>query len=66
LGVDDNMPRKKRRRNRLGQLNDNLGEKQDARNGWVLVDKAYYCDSVRYKIDTRYLMHDLRDGKLRA
>jgi len=51
------MARKKLRRSRLGQLNDNLGEKQDARNGWVLVDKPYYCDSVRYKIDASNLSH---------
>jgi hypothetical protein len=36
---------------RLGQLNDNLGEKQNVRSEfWVLVDKIYYCDSVRHNI----------------
>ena len=47
------MVHKKLRPNRLGQLNDNLGEKQNVRNDlWVLVDKPYYCDPVRHKFDT--------------
>jgi hypothetical protein len=47
------MVHRKLRGNRLGQLNDTLGEKQDARNElWVLVDKPYYCDSVKYKLET--------------
>ena len=58
MGVNDNMVHKKLRPNRLGQLNDNLGEKQNVRNDlWVLVDKPYYCDSVKYKIDTSNLSH---------
>ena len=54
--------------NALRHLNDNLGEKQDVNNElWVLVDKPYYCDSVKYKIDTSNLSeHDLRDANLRA
>jgi hypothetical protein len=52
------MVQRKVRSNRLGQLNDNL-EKQDARNGlWVLVDKPYYCDSVRYKFDSSSVYQD--------
>jgi hypothetical protein len=45
------MVQRKLRSNRLEQLNDNL-EKQDAHNGWILVDKPYYCESIRRKIDT--------------
>jgi hypothetical protein len=37
----------------LAQVNDNLEEKQKAfRNEfWMLVDKPYYSDSIRYKFD---------------
>jgi hypothetical protein len=37
----------------LAQVNDNLEEKQEAfRNElWILVDKPYYSDSIRYKFD---------------
>jgi hypothetical protein len=37
----------------LAQVNDNLEEKQEAfRNElWMLVDKPYYSDSIRYKFD---------------
>jgi hypothetical protein len=37
----------------LDHLKDTLEEKQDVSNGlWVLVDKPYYCDSIKYKFDT--------------
>jgi hypothetical protein len=53
LAVDDNMVHRKLRTNPLRHLNDNLGEKQELNNGlWVLVDKPYYCDSIRYKFET--------------
>ena len=37
----------------LAQVSDNLEEKQKAfRNElWMLVDKPYYSDSIRYKFD---------------
>lgn len=37
----------------LAQVKDNLEEKQEAfRNElWMLVDKPYYSDSIRYKFD---------------
>ena len=37
----------------LAQVKDNLEEKQEAfRNElWLLVDKPYYSDSIRYKFD---------------
>jgi len=45
--------------NALRHLNDNLGEKQDVNNElWVLVDKPYYCDSVRHKFDTSSVYQD--------
>ena len=46
------MVHRKLRTNPLRHLNDNLGEKQELNNGlWVLVDKPYYCDSIRYKFE---------------
>lgn len=37
----------------LAQLNDNLeGEQEAFRNElWLLVDKPYYVDSIKYKFD---------------
>ena len=37
----------------LAQVNDNLEEKLESfRNElWMLVDKPYYSDSIRYKFD---------------
>jgi len=53
------MVHRKLRGNRLGQLNDTLGEKQDASNElWELVDKPYYCDSVRYKFEPSSLYQE--------
>lgn len=53
MAVSDNMVDRKLRTNPLHHLTDNLGEKQNASNAlWVLVDKPYYCDSIKYKFDT--------------
>ena len=47
------MAHGKLRTNHERHLNDNLGPKQEVNDGlWVLVDKPYYCDSLRYKFDT--------------
>jgi hypothetical protein len=38
--------------NPLNHLKDTLEEEEDVSNGlWVLVDKAYHCDSIKYKFD---------------
>jgi hypothetical protein len=47
------MVHSKLRAEPLDHLKDTLEEKQDASNAlWVLVDKPYYCDSIKYKFDT--------------
>jgi hypothetical protein len=37
----------------FAQVNDNLEEKQEVFRDelWMLVDKPYYSDSIRYKFD---------------
>jgi hypothetical protein len=53
------MVHRKLRTNPLRYLNDNSGEKQEVSNGlWALVDKPYYCDSVRHKFDTSSVYQD--------
>jgi len=53
------MVHRKLHTNPLRHLNDNLGEKQNVNNDlWVLVDKPYYCDSVRQKFDTSSAYQD--------
>jgi len=53
------MVHRKLRANPLRHLNNNLREKHDVNNElWVLVDKPYYCDSVRHKFDTSSLYQD--------
>ena len=59
LAASDNMVNRKLQTNPLRHLNDNLGEKQDVNNElWLLVDKPYYCDSVRHKFDTCSVYQD--------
>ena len=38
--------------NILTQMKDNLEKKQKASNeSWILVDKPYFSDSIKYKFD---------------
>jgi len=60
LVVSDNMVHRKLHTNTLRHLNDNFEKKQDVNNGlWALVDKPYYCDSVRHKFDTSSAYQDI-------